>query len=96
MSICSLVLDGDFAFEKGDRKSQNDLILTNETGLNAVRSLNICNTIWNPSDHAPIAVEVELDVTDNNLAVEASIDILSQSAKNDILKAKKEDSTRRN
>ena len=89
MNIGTLALDGDFTFQKGDRKSQNDLILTNETGLTAVRSLLIHSTIWNPSDHTPIAVNVELDVTENNLAVETSIDILSQPARNDIVKAKK-------
>ena len=45
MNIGSLTLDGDFTFQKGERKSQNDLILTNETGLNFVRSLQIYNTI---------------------------------------------------
>ena len=45
--------------------------------------------IWNPSDHIPLVVDVELDVRDNNLSVEASIDILSQPARNDMLKAKK-------
>ena len=89
LKIGSLTLDGDFTFKKGDRKSQNDLILTNGTGLTAVRSLSIHNTIWNPSDHTPVSVEVELDVTDDNLAVEASIDILSQPSRNDMVKAKK-------
>ena len=36
-----------------------------------------------------MSVKVELDVTDDNLAVEASIDILSQPARNDMVKAKK-------
>ena len=80
MKIGSLTLDGDFTFKKGERKSQNDLILTNRTGLTTVRSLSIHNTIWNPSDHNPVSVEVELDVTDNNLVVEVSVDIISQPA----------------
>ena len=63
--------------------------MTNRTGLTALRSLKIHNTIWNPSDHTRVAVNVEVDVTDDNIAVNASIDILSQPARKDIVKARK-------
>ena len=66
MDIGSKRMDGNFTFMKGDRKSQNDLILSNRSGLSVVKSLEIHNTIWNPSDHDPVSVGVELDVTDNN------------------------------
>ena len=54
-----------------------------------VKNLVVHNTIWNPSDHTPVSIEVKVDVTNNNLAVMASSDILSQNALNDVKKAKK-------
>ena len=89
MDIGLLSMGGDFTFMKGDRKSQNDLILSNSSGLSVIRNFVIHDTIWNPSDHTPVSIELELDVTDNNLAVVASADILSQQGLNDIKKARK-------
>ena len=89
MNIGSVSLGGDYTFRKGSRKSQNDLILSNKSGLSVVQNLTVHNTIWNPSDHTPVSIDVELDVTNNNLAVMASLDILSQNELSDIKKAKK-------
>ena len=89
MNISSKIMDGNFTFMKGDRKSQNDLILSNLSGISVIKSLRIHNTIWNPSDHTPVSIEVELDITDNNHAVLASTDILTQQGLHGMKKAKK-------
>ena len=89
MDIGSITMDGNFTFHKGVRKSQNDLVLTNKAGLESVRSLCINEVGWNPSDHAPLSVMVELDVTDDKIAVEASLDILSDHSLSDVTKPKK-------
>ena len=37
--------DGDFTFHKGDRKSQNDILLANRNGLISIDSFEIRNDI---------------------------------------------------
>ena len=89
MDIDSISLEGDFTFMKGGRKSQNDLVLSNKSGLSVIKNFRIHNTIWNPSDHKPVSIEIDLDITNNNLAALASNDILSQHNLSDMKKAKK-------
>ena len=70
--------DGDFTFRKGDRKSQNDILITNSNGLSKIESFNIHNTInWNPSDHSPISVNVVISIIHKNFSSIASGDILT-------------------
>ena len=45
MDIGLLSMGGDFTFMKGDRKSQNDLILSNSSGLSVIRNFVIHDTI---------------------------------------------------
>ena len=89
MNIGDLILDGHFTFQKGDRKSQNDLVLINKTGLSAVKNVQIHRIGWNPSDHTPVSVDVEFDVTNDKIAVDASFDILSDRCASDLTKAQK-------
>ena len=89
MNIGDLILDGHFTFQKGDRKSQNDLVLTNKTGLSAVKNVQIHRIGWNPSDHTPVSVDVEFDVTNVKIAVDASFDILKDRCTSDLTKAQK-------
>ena len=89
MNIGAVSCDGDFTFEKGGRKSQNDLILSNKHGLTLIREFKIHEIGWNPSDHTPVSVKIDLDVTDKNLPVAASKDILYQYNNDSIQKPKK-------
>ncbi len=89
MDIGEKHLEGKFTFNKGGRKSQNDIIVSNASGIRSVTRLSIHEVGWNPSDHTPVSVECRLDVTDHNLAAATSFDILSQPHCNTLSKAKK-------
>ena len=89
MDIGTISLAGDFTFQKGERKSQNDILLTNKSGITSVRSMEIHCVRWNPSDHKPVSVQADLDVTDVSLSLNASRDILSQPHIADTRKARK-------
>ena len=43
--------ESDFTFYKGNKKSQNDLILANMAALDAIKEFKVHNVMWNPSDH---------------------------------------------
>ena len=77
LGIGEVELDGDFTFFRGERKSQNDICLTNQTGLNKIKDFTIHRIGWNFSDHSPISVTVNLDLYDSSLPRMASFDILS-------------------
>ena len=82
--------DGDFAFRKGDRKSQNDILITNSNGLSKIESFNIYNTInWNPSDHSPISVNVSISIIHKNFSSIASGDILTTAGEPTITRERK-------
>ena len=89
MKIGSVTCHGNFTFEKGGRKSQNDLILANKHSLPLIREFQIHELGWNPSDHTPVSICIDLDVTDKDLPVAASRDILYQYGNEEIRKPKK-------
>ena len=89
MDIGKIHLAGNFTFNKGGRRSQNDIILSNSSGISSVNNLCIHDVGWKPSDHSPVSVECRLDVTDYNLSVTTSFDILSQPNCDSLSKAKK-------
>ena len=89
MNLGSVVCDGDFTFEKGGRKSQNDIVLANKYTLSVIRSFRIHEVGWNPSDHSPVSINIDLDVTDRNIPVAASLDILYQHGADELKKPKK-------
>ena len=76
LNIGTKILDGGFTFLKGDRQSQNDLLLTNAKGLVSVKAFQIHRSTWNPSDHTPISVDIELTIDNDSIGVNASHDIL--------------------
>ena len=89
MNIGSVVCDGDFTFEKGGRKSQNDLVLANKHCLAVIRTFRIHDVSWNPSDHSPVSVTIDIDVTDRNIPVAASLDILYQHGADELKKPRR-------
>ena len=89
MNIGEVACDGDYTFEKGGRTSQNDILISNQSGLLKIKRFHIHQIGWNPSDHTPISVNVDLDVTDHNLVVAASQDILYDPSSDLIRKPKK-------
>ena len=80
LNIGTKILDGGFTFEKGNRMSQNDLLLANEKGLIAIKNFKIHDIVANPSDHKPISTEFEINTFDDCIAVYASHDILSDQS----------------
>ena len=90
LNIGTKMLDGWFTFHKGNRKSQNDLILTNEKGLTLIKKFKIHDIVTNPSDHTRISVELEVDARDDDsISVNASYDILSDHSTCNIRKPKR-------
>ena len=71
--------DGDFTFEKGGNKSQNDFCCTNISGLQRVNSFDIHNLSFNFSDHKPISVTVEIPILSGVSSSIVADDILSNS-----------------
>ena len=89
MNIGSRSMGGGVTFQKGERVSRNDIVLTNLSGLSSLLDFQIHRIGWNPSDHAPISVNIELDINDAHAAVAASHDILSGHCINEVRKAKR-------
>ena len=77
LSIGSKDFDGDFTFYKGNKRSQNDICLSNLVGLEKVEDFSVQRIGWNFSDHLPISVTVSLDLYDSRIPVQASADILT-------------------
>ena len=71
------IFDGDFTFNKDERKSQVDICLANDSALNSVRAFNIHNIPNNFSDHAPISASLEFDINSSIPTSEIIRDILS-------------------
>ena len=89
LDIGTKKLDGSFTFHKGERKSQNDLILTNEKGLMCIKNFIIHDIAANPSDHTPVSVELDVNAVDESIGVNASHDILSDQSTCNIRKPRR-------
>ena len=83
------IFDGGFTFHKNGNKSQNDLLLGNIGGLNAIKDFDICGIGWNPSDHLPILAKMEICIKQDNLGLIASKDIVDGFNSEDLVKPKK-------
>ena len=79
LTLANKVFDGNFTFFKGDRRSQNDLCISNITGLCDIESFRIHEVDFNFSDHCPISISFSLTTKDNSLPKLVSEDLLSQS-----------------
>ena len=77
LNIGNLQFDGDFTFQRRERKSQNDICLSNLVGLRNITDFSIHKIGWNFSDHFPISVTVKLDLYDCSIYKAVSSDILS-------------------
>ena len=87
---------GDFTFQKGGRKAQNDLILANTTALSAIEQFKVHKVVWNPPDHFPISTTFKLNLVKNDCAIQVSCDLLSEPAGCTVEKAKKINSSKVN
>ena len=71
--------DGDFTFEKGGNKAQNDFCYTNISGLQRVNSFDIHNLVFNFSDHKPISVSIDIPISSGISSFIVAEDILSNA-----------------
>ena len=92
----SKTFNGNFTFRKGERKSQNDIMLANLTGLKVLEKFDIHDVIWNPSDHTPVSVSFRMDLLKDDFSVESSSDLLSEAGGQKILKPRKIQSSKVN
>ena len=70
--------ESDFTFYKGNKKSQNDLILANTAALDAIEEFKVHNVMWNPSDHTPLSVTFKLNTIKRDFSSIASADLLTE------------------
>ena len=77
LNVGSQEFGGDFTFFKGDRKSQNDLCVSNAVGLRQIEDFTIHKIGWNFSDHFPISVKVKLCLYDSRIPKVVSEDLLT-------------------
>ena len=85
----SKTFQGNFTFRKGERKSQNDIIVGNLSSLNALENFEIHDVIWNPSDHTPVTVSFRMDLLKDDFSVQSSSDLLSEAGGQKTLKPRK-------
>ena len=79
LTICDNDFEGHFTFSKGNRKSQNDICLSNISGLLNLDSFKIHDIPFNFSDHCPISLSCNLTSKEEALPRLVSEDLLSQS-----------------
>ena len=71
------VFDGGFTYFKAGRKSQIDLLLTNNDGRRLVESFNIKQTGWHLSDHLPLDISISIDACiGSNMIMKRSKELL--------------------
>ena len=74
--------DGDFTVEKANRRSQNDICITNLSGFKYITEFKIHNIPFNFSDHRPVSICCEFTYSPYTLLKDASYDILTESSIN--------------
>ena len=80
LTIYNTEFDGKFTFQKDIRKSQNDVCITNKTGLKNISAFKIYDDItFNFSDHTPISVTAEFQIDITPRYSQVTQDLLSQS-----------------
>lgn len=73
------IFDGKFTFNKADRKSQNDLCISNLAGLESIQSFDIHEVPFNFSDHLPLSLSIILNFNTESISKKVSADILTHS-----------------
>ena len=89
LSIGGKTFDGGYTFRKGNRQSQNDIILANRVALSFIKNFEIHREGWNPSDHTPISAECQMTFTTNSVGLNVSKDILTERVNTAIKRARK-------
>ena len=69
--------DGTFTYYKGDKKSQNDVVIANRFALDCIQAFTIHELGYNISDHFPVVVECNFPRSSVDYMYEASSDILT-------------------
>ena len=71
--------DGKFTYHKGNKKSQNDIVVANRKGLDSVEKFIIHEISFNPSDHFPVTVTCNFSLGVNDYMSVAAADLLTDS-----------------
>ena len=74
------VFDGKYTFHKGNKKSQNDIILGNHTALDNVEKFIIHEISFNPSDDFPVVTICNILPRADNYMTKAATDLLSDAS----------------
>ena len=77
LNVGNVHCDGDYTFYKGNKRSQNDVCVSNLKGIQNLRCFSIHKIGWNFSDHLPVSFVVNMDLYDSSILLAASSDILS-------------------
>ena len=72
--------DGKFTFHKGNRKSQNDIVVGNPDALHNIESFTIHQLSFNPSDHFPVVASCNFPLCDKDVNSTAASDLLTTSS----------------
>ena len=72
--------DGKFTYYKGNKKSQNDIILGNHKALDCIEKFTIHEISFNPSDHFPLVVNCNFSAGVEDHMPKAAADLLTDAA----------------
>ena len=89
LNIGGKIFDGNFTFQKGTRRAQNDVLLANQAALSAIKHFTIHREGWNPSDHYPISSECSMTFTMKSTGLSAAKDILTERVSATVTRARK-------
>ena len=70
--------DGKFTFYKGDKRSQNDIVIGNKFALSMIDSFKIHEIGYNPSDHFPLVVTCRFSCRVEDFMNKAASDLLTE------------------
>lgn len=74
------LFDGKFTYYKGNKKSQNDIILGNHKALDCIENFTIHEISFNPSDHFPLVVNCNFSAGVEDHMPKAAADLLTDAA----------------
>ena len=74
------MFDGKFTYYKGNKKSQNDIVLGNRKALDNTETFIIHEISFNPSDHFPIIATCKFSLRVDDFMCAAAADLLTDAA----------------
>ena len=77
LTVENRVFDGDYTFTKGDKKSQNNIIIANTVALKNIDKFKILDICWNPWNHKPVTLDIKLRPPNKDTIISATEDILT-------------------